>query len=144
MPQKQPPRRKAGVDAEEAEALAAAAAVAEQFTSRANAKTAATAIISEWITARARLNVEKRLTETLIFGLGDARLTGLIQACLPQIGAYLAEKGFDFDKSFSDLSKHEATQLFLAAVLAHRDAAVAEGESPDFPFDPPLDDEIPF
>ena len=144
MPQKQPPRRTAGVDAEEAEALTAAASVASQFTSRANAMAAATAIISEWITTRARLNVEKRLTETLVFGLGDARLIGLIQACLPQIGQRLAEEGFDFGKTFSDLSKDEAVQLFLAGVLAHRDAAVAQGESREFPFDPPFDDRVPF
>lgn len=141
---KQKGRLIAGPDAGEVEALAFAVEVAKSYGLRVNAETATAAIISAWITTRSRLHTSHRLTETVVFDLKDAKLEGMIEASLPKIGDALAAAYFPFDKSFSDLTKMQAVTLFLAGCVAYREAAVAAGEDPEFPFEEAFNDAVPF
>lgn len=142
---KAPPRRVAGVDADEAEALAVASAILREVCPQAvNPEAVAHAVISSWIVARMKRHTSGRLIETCVFNLDDAKLLGMVEAALPKIGGALAGAGFPFDVTFGDLTKAQAVQLFLAGVVAHREAAVAAGECPNFPFDEVFSDPIPF
>lgn len=138
------PRPKAGGDVDEAAAIACAVEALRAHADNRNATAVATAVISAWIVERTRLQTAGRLTEHVVFNLGEAHLTGMVTACLPQIGGTLAEAGFDFAKSFGDLTKAEAVSLFLAGCVAYREAAIRKGESPGFPFDEAFDDAVPF
>jgi hypothetical protein len=139
------PRRVAGVDADEAEALAVATATLKGlFPNLANAELVTHAVISSWIIERMKRHTAGRLNEHVVFNLDDAKLTGMVEAALPKIGGALADAGFPFDATFGDLTKPQAVTLFLAGVVAHREAAVAAGEACDFPFDIPFSDPIPF
>lgn len=131
-------RLTASIDADEAGALEAAALVLQTFARVENPEAVTSAVISRWIIERMKTSVGKRLTDNVVFDLHDAKLQGIVEATLPNIAEMLSEGGFDFARSFGELSKEEAVQLFLAPVIAHRVAAVAAGESPDFPFSDPI------
>lgn len=142
---KEPPRRVAGVDADELEAVSVAASTLKSLCpSAVNPQAIAHAVISAWIIERMKRHTTSRLHEHVIFNLADAKLAGMVEAALPKIGGVLAGAGFPFDVAFSDLTKPQAVTLFLAGVVAHREAAVAAGESSDFPFAAVFDDPIPF
>lgn len=130
----------AGVDADEAEALAAAALVLQSFARVENAEAVAAAVISKWIIERMKRASGKRLTDSVVFDLGEAKLRGMVEATLPAIAEALSAGGFDFAGSFNDLDREAAVNLFVAGCVAYREAAVAAGEAPDFPFS----DAIPF
>jgi hypothetical protein len=141
------PRQIAGGDVDEAESLDIAARVLldrSPVLGWAAARNGAYAAISAWIVERTRRQTAGRLSEHVVFNLGEAHLTGMVTACLPQIGGTLAEAGFPMDKAFGDLTKAQAVQLFLAGCVAYREAAVRKGEAPDFPFEAAFDDAIPF
>ena len=141
------PRLRAVGDTDETESLAVAAATLMERAPGMNKVAAeghATAVISAWIVERTRRQTAGRLHEHVVFNLGETYLTGMVQACLPQIGATLAEAGFDFSKPFADLSRDEAVTLFLVGCIAYREAAIRKGEAPDFPFEAAFDDAIPF
>lgn len=126
----------AGIDADEAEALGAAAQVLQSFARVENAEAVACSVISTWIIERMKRAVGKRLTDNLVFDLGEAKMRGRITAMLPKIAEALG--GFDFTASFNDLSKDQVVDLFMAGCIAWREAAVAAGENPDFPFSDPI------
>jgi len=142
---KQRGRQIAGPDADEVAAVQAVAdALAGYGVPRAKATEVATVAICTWIATRSRLHTGNRLTETVVFDLNDAKLRGMIEASLPHIADALAKAGFPFGKSFNDLTKAEAVNLFTAGCVAYRDAAVAAGEDPEFPFEEAFNDPIPF
>lgn len=125
-------------DADETEALAVAAATLQSFARVENPEAVACAVISAWIIERMKRSVGARLTDNVVFDLQDAKLRGMVEATLPAAADVLATGGFDFAASFSDLSKDQAIDLFMAGCVAYRAAAVAHGESPDFPFSDPI------
>lgn len=142
---KAPPRRSAGGDIDETEALEIAAATLKGLAPHTpNPQAVAHAVISTWIIERMKRHTSGRITETCVFNLGDAHLVGMVEAALPKIGDALASGGFPFSASFGDLTKQQAVMLFMAGVVAHREAAIAAGEAPGFPFDEPFSDPIPF
>lgn len=129
------------IDADEAGALAAAAATLQTFARVENAEAVAHCVISTWIIERMKRAVSARkLADNLVFDLSEAKMRGRLEAMLPNIAESLGATGFDFSQSFNDLSKDTVVSLFLAGCVAWREAAVAAGESADFPFD----DTIPF
>lgn len=126
-------------DADEAEALAAAAATLRSLTGCPNPEAVASAVISRWIIERMKRAVRnRRLADNLVFDLGDAKMRGRLEAMLPSIAETLGAAGFDFDLSFNGLPREAAVDLFAAACIAWREAAVAAGENADFPFDDPI------
>lgn len=125
-------------DADEAEALAVAAVTLRSLTGCPNPEAVASAVISRWIIERMKRCVSGRLADTVVFDLQDAKLRGMIEAALPKVAAALGESGFDFAGSFNDLSKDGAVDLFVVGCVAYREAAVAAGEAPDFPFSDPI------
>lgn len=125
-------------DADETEALAAAAVTLQSFARVENAEAVTSAVISRWIIERMKRAVGKRLADVVVFDLQEAKLRGMLEAVLPKIGAALGEGGFDFAGSFNDLTKEAAVDLFVAGCIAYREAAVAAGESGDFPFSDPI------
>lgn len=125
-------------DADEAEALAAAAATLQAFARVENAEAVASAVISRWIIERMKRAVGSRLTDNVVFDLSDAKLRGMVEATLGKAAEALGASGFDFAGSFNDLSKEQAVDLFVAGCVAYREAAVAAGEAPDFPFSDPI------
>lgn len=143
-------RRDAELDLDESEALAAAARELALFSKVANPEAVASAVISRWIIERMRRTASRRMTGEVVFDLGDAKLRGMVEASLPRIGSNLAAAGFDFSKSFTDLSRDEAIRLFFCGCVAYREVAVAAGESRDFPFSDPIpfgpitSEEVPF
>jgi hypothetical protein len=142
---KQKARQVAGPDADEVEALGAAAATLKGLCPTAqNAQAIASAVISTWIIERMKRHTAGRIHDMVVFNLGDAHLVGMVEACLPKIGENLATAGFPFDRAFADLTKQQAVVLFMAGIIAHREVAVAGGEAPDFPFSEPFSDPIPF
>lgn len=128
----------AGHDADETEAVAIAAAVLQSFARVENAEAVTYAVISTWIIERMKRAAGKRLADVVVFDLGDAKLQGMISAILPKIGDALDTAGFPFDKTFSDLTRDQAVALFVAGCVGFREAAVAAGEAPDFPFSDPI------
>lgn len=134
--QKVAPER--SVDADEAEALAAAAVTLQTFARVENAEAVASAVISRWIIERMKRAVGKRLADNVVFDLQDAKLRGMVEATLPAVADTLMRDRFPMELAFNDLPKHEAVTLFLAACVAYREAAVAAGESGDFPFSDPI------
>lgn len=129
----------AGPDADETEALQAAALVLQSFARVENAEAVASAVISRWIIERMKRAVTtRRLVENVVFDLNEAKMRGRIEAMLPRIAESLSGSGFNFSGSFNDLTKEGAINLFLAGCLAWREAAVAAGENGDFPFDDPI------
>lgn len=135
----------AAPDQDEVESLdAAAAELKAHAPGVTNAQAVASAVISRWIIERMKRHSGKRLNETVVFNLNDAKLEGMVEAALPKIGEALAAAEFPFDKSFNDLTKEDAVTLFLVGCVAHREVAVAAGEAPDFPFDTPFNDTVPF
>lgn len=130
----------AGIDADEAEALEQAALTLQSLARCENPEAVASAVISRWIIERMKRAVGRRLSENLVFDLADAKMRGRIEAMLPKVAEALGAVGFDFAGSFNDLSKEGAVDLFVAGCIAWREAAVAAGENPEFPFD----DAIPF
>lgn len=128
----------AGIDADEAEALGQAALTLQSFARVENAEAVACAVISTWIIERMKRVAGRRLTGNVVFNLNDAKLRGMVEAALPKIAEALATSGFDFTRSFNELDRDGAANLFLAGCVAHREAAIAVGESPDFPFDDPI------
>lgn len=129
---------KTGGDADEDEALGVAAQVLQSFARVDNAEAVAYAVISAWIIARMKRAAGRRLAENVVFDLREAKMRGRIEAMLPLIAEALGD--FDFTASFNDLSKDQVIDLFVAGCVAWREAAIAAGENPDFPFD----DAIPF
>lgn len=129
-----------GVDADETEAVAHAAAVLQSYARVENAEAVTHAVISAWIIERMKRATGARLTDTVVFNLDDAHLQGMIAAVLPKIADALDEADFPFGKTFTDLTRDEALTLFTIGCIAYREAAVAQGEAPDFPFS----DHIPF
>lgn len=126
------------IDADEAEALEHAALTLQAFASVDNPEAVASAVISRWIIERMKRCVGKRLADTVVFDLGEAKLRGMVEATLPKIAEALDEGGFDFAGSFNDLAKEGVIDLFMAGCLAYRAAAVAAGEAADFPFSDPI------
>jgi hypothetical protein len=142
---KAPPRRIAGEDADETEALNVAAATLKGLCPVAqNPQAVASAVISAWIIERMKRHAGARLSGNVVFNLGDAHLIGMLETALPKIGDALAGGGFPFDRTFNELTKEQAVMLFLAGVVAHREVAVFAGEAPSFPFDEPFSDAVPF
>lgn len=133
-----------GSDADELEAVAQAAAVLQSFARVENPEAVAHAVISTWIIERMKRATGARLTDNIVFNLDEAHLKGMVAAALPQIADALDAADFPFAKTFSDLTREEALQLFTIGCVAHREAAVAAGESPDFPFSDNMSDPIPF
>lgn len=139
-----------GPDADEVEALGIAAAKLKTLCPAvSNAEAVASAVITDWIGARARLNAGARLTETVAFDLGDAKLRGELEAVLPQVGGALT--GLPPTIPLFQLSKMQIIDVLAAGVQAWRAAAIACGENPDFPledavarFDVKNGDPIPF
>lgn len=131
-----PPAR--SIDADEAEALAAAAATLQAFARVENAEAVTSAVISRWIIERMKRTVAKRLADNVVFDLRDAKLRGMVEAALPQIGAGLAGAGTPSDVPFFELSRDQAVDACVAVCIAYREAAVAAGESGDFPFSDPI------
>lgn len=127
-----------GHDADEAEALEAASLVLQTHARVENPEAVTAAVISKWVIERMKRCVAGRMADAVVFDLGDAKLTGMIEAALPKVGEALAGAGFDFSKAFSDLSKDEIISVLVAGCVAHREAAVAAGENPNFPFDDPI------
>jgi hypothetical protein len=125
-------------DADEAEALAAAAATLQAFARVENAEAVASAVISRWIIERMKRAVSARLADNVVFDLQDAKLRGMVEATLGRIAGALGENGFDFAGAFNDLTKEQAVDLFVTGCVAYREAAVAAGESGDFPFSDPI------
>jgi hypothetical protein len=124
-------------DVDEQEALAAAAATLSGFTSVANPEAVTAAVISRWIIERMKRTTRGRLADNVVFDLQEAKLRGMLEAALPQIAAGM-DGVIPFDVAFGDLSKEQAIDLFLIGCIAHREAAVAAGESGDFPFSDPI------
>jgi hypothetical protein len=125
-------------DADEAEALAAAAVTLRSLTGCQNPEAVASAVISRWIIERMKRCAGARLADTVVFDLGDAKLRGMIEAALPQIGGAIAEAGVESDAAFFDLPRDQVLNVFVAACIGYREAAVAAGESRDFPFSDPI------
>lgn len=129
----------AGIDADEAEALAAAAVALQSYARVENAEAVANCVISTWIIERMKRAVSTRhLTGNVVFDLGEAKMRGRVEAMLPKIADALGAGGFDFAATFNDLDKDKVVDLFVAGCVAWREAAVAAGENPDFPFDDPI------
>lgn len=126
------------IDADEAEALEAAALTLQTFARVENPEAVASAVISKWIIERMKRAVGKRLTDNIVFDLQEAKLRGMVEATLPKIAEALGAGGFDFAGSFNDLDRDAAVNLFVAGCVAYREAAVAAGEAPDFPFSDPI------
>lgn len=101
-----------------------------------NAEAVTSAVISKWIIERSKRASRVRLSETVAFDLGDARLRGFIEAALPQIGEALG--GLDPTKPLFELSRDEVVGVFAAACIGASAAATAYGESQAFPFDDPI------
>lgn len=127
-----------GHDADETEAVAIAAAVLQSFARVENAEAVTYAVISTWIIERMKRATGKRLADVVVFDLEDAKLKGMLSAILPKIGDALDAADFPFDKAFNDLSRDQALDLFVIGCCAFREAAVAAGEAPDFPFSDPI------
>lgn len=128
-------RLAAAPDPDEEAALTAAA---EALAGCTNSRQAAYACISTWITTRAKLATNARLTETVATDLGDARLRGIIEAALPQIGGALSSLPTDIP--LFELSKSQVVDAFTVAVQIVCEASVALKEAGDFP----LNDACPF
>lgn len=128
----------AGPDADEVEAVAEAAAALQSYARVDNPELVTELVISTWIIARMRRNTSRRLTENVVYDLEDAKLKGMLAAVLPTIANNLDAADFPFGKTFTDLSRDEALKLFFIGCQAYREAAVAAGESPDFPFSDPI------
>lgn len=126
------------IDADEAEALEQAALTLQSLARVDHAEAIASAVISSWIIARMKRTTSNRLADNVVFDLDDAKLRGMVEATLPKIAEALGASGFDFAGSFNDLSKSGAVELFVAGCVAYREAAVAAGEAPDFPFSDPI------
>lgn len=134
-------RPQASGDADEAEALEQAALTLQTFARVDNPEAVASAVISRWIIERMKRAVRSRhLADNAVFDLSEAKMRGRVEAMLPNIADALISQGFDFNMPFGALSKQHITDLFVAGCIAWREAAVAAGESGDFPFD----DSIPF
>ena len=116
--------------------MAAAAATLQSFARVDNAEAVASAVISRWIIERMKRAVGARLADNVVFDLQDAKLRGMVEAALPQIGAALS--GLPADVPFFGLGKEQAVDVFMAGCIAYREAAVAAGESHDFPFSDPI------
>lgn len=130
-----------GPDADEVEALAVAAAELQALAPGVrDTSGVAAAVISVWITERMKRLTSGRLSDLVVFDLQEARLRGMIEAAMPQIGAAMARAGIPADVPFFQLSKRHALDALMCAVIGHREAAVAAGEWPTFPFD----DALPF
>lgn len=135
-------------DPDEVEALGVAAAELKMLCPAvSNAEAVASAVIAKWIMTRARLAAGARLTETVAFDLGDARMRGFIEAALPQIGAALSS--LPADMPLFGLSKPQILDVLCAGVQAWCEAVTAVGENPSFPmevapFDVKRGDPIPF
>jgi hypothetical protein len=123
-------------DIDEQEALSAAAATLRGLVSCQNPEAVASAVISRWIIERMKRATGARLADTVVFDLNDAKLVGMIEAALPKIGAALAD--LPGDVPLWSLTKDQAVSVFVAGCIAHREAAVAAGEAPDFPFSDPI------
>lgn len=102
-----------------------------------DAKSAAYACISAWIAKRNELTAGARMTETVAFDLGDAKLRGTIAASLPAIGSALS--GLPADKPFFELDRNQVIDVFAVGLSLVREAEFRAAESPHL-----LDDEIPF
>lgn len=103
------------------------------------AESAAVAAISAWVQERARRCAGARLADNLVFDLGDAQMRGFVEAALPTI-ADAAGGAIDLGQAVVDMSTDDVITLFVAAIHATNDAAVAAGESQAFPFS----DRVPF
>lgn len=133
-----PIRPIAGRDADEVEAVAIAATVLQSLARVDHAEAVTTAVISTWILERMKRTISKRLCDNVVFDLEEAKLKGMVSAVLPQIANALEAADFPFGKTFSDLSRDEALTLFLVGCIGYREAAIAAGEAPDFPFSDPI------
>lgn len=130
-----------GPDADESEALAEAAAELQALVpGLRNASGIAAAVIGCWITARMKRLTSGRLADLVVFDLQEAKLRGMIEAAMPQIGAAMADAGIPGDVPFFQLSKRDALNALMCACIGYREAAVAAGELPEIPFD----DALPF
>ena len=125
-------------DIDEEEALAIAASELSSLARVDNPQAVASAVISRWIIERMKRLTSGRLSDTVVFDLQDAKLRGMVEAVLPKIAEGLGSTGFDFSGSFNDLTKAQAIDLFVAGCVAYREAAIAAGEAPDFPFSDPI------
>lgn len=122
------------------EAVAVAAAVLQSYARVENPEAVTYAVISAWIIQRMKISAGKRIADTVVFDLNDAKIRGMVSAILPKIADELEKAEFPFGKTFSELNREEALDLFHIGCIGYRDAAVAAGEAPDFPFS----DAIPF
>lgn len=130
----------AGPDADEVEAVEAAAAVLQSLSrmTASEAKAAVYAVVSTWILERVKRQVGRRLSDNIVFDLQDAQIVGQIEALLPKIGDALSAANFPFEATFNDLTRQQAVMLFVAGAVAHREALVLAGEDPNLPFSDPI------
>lgn len=127
-----------GRDADEEEAVAAAAAVLQSFARVENPEAVAYSVITTWIIERVKRSAGRRIGESIVFDLDNAHIKGLVAGVLPKIADGLDDRDFPFGKTFSELSRDEAALLFSVGCIAYREAAVAAGEDPNFPFNDPI------
>lgn len=130
-------RTVSGPDADEAEALAYAAAKLKELSpTTSNVEAVATAVISTWIVERVKRHADRRLSDELVFDLGDAHTRGFIEAALPQIGANLGHLPPTIP--LFQMSKMQIVDVLTAGVKAWREAAIVAGECPGYPYSDPI------
>lgn len=121
-------------DPDEVAALAAATACLTGLVKGvADPQAVTIAVISRWIIERAKAVSGRRLGE-VAFDLGDAKLRGVVEACLPAIAEKMGH--IPPDKPLFELSKVEVVDVFVAAAQAISAAKLGYLEQPD--------DQIPF